>query len=348
MSSVSEAPPTVRPPVAADPLMTNAELRKIGMRYRIRQSAIFVVAIFLATQIGSLIYGGIRGDSFAYTSKANLVTAFQQIPLVGIVALGIGLLMIAGEFDLSVGANAVFTSIVVAQLTGDGWSVWLAALIGLIVGSLIGLLNGLLTIALHIPSFISTLGTMGVWSAATLYVHGANTQAFAPKGAFKSLTSGQIGWIPSELIWFVLLAVIFYVILQRTSIGNHVFAAGGNRAAATASGVNVVRAKLFAFTLTGTMAAISGILVASRVTAITPTTTTDLALQAIAASVIGGVILTGGAGTILGIMAGAALIYWIQDVLLLAAAPGYYLTAFVGALTIVAAWSYEMFRRRSS
>lgn len=328
--------------------MTAAELRKVGMRYRLRQSAIFVVGIFLVTQIGSLIYRVARPDSFAYTSKPNVITAFQQIPLVGIVALGVGLLMVAGEFDLSVGANAVFSSIVVAQLAGNGMSFWLAALIGLIVGAGIGLLNGVLTLALHIPSFISTLGTMGVWSAATLYVHGAATQSFTPKGAFQSLTSGQMGWIPAEIIWFLLLAVVFYLLLQRTSIGNHIFAAGGNRNAAVASGVNVVKAKLFAFTATGLMAAISGILAASRITAISPTTTTDLPLQAIAACVIGGVILTGGSGTILGIMIGAALIYWIQDVLLLAAAPGYYLTAFVGALTIVAAWSYEMFRRRSS
>jgi simple sugar transport system permease protein len=325
--------------------MTAAELRQIGMRYRLRQSAIFVVAIFAVTQIGSIVYGAARPNSFAFLSKPNIFTAFQEIPLVGIAAIGVGLLMIAGEFDLSIGANAIFTSIVMAQLTGDGMSVWLAALIAIAIGAGIGLLNGVLTMALRIPSFITTLGTMGVWSAATLFVHGSASETFVPMGAFRTLTSGQFGWIPAEAIWFILAGTVFWFVLQRSSIGNHIFAAGGNRAAAIASGVNVNRAKLFAFTIVGALAAVSGILAASRVGSISPGDTTTLPLQAIAAAVIGGVILTGGTGTIVGMMIGAALIYWIQDVLLLSAAPGYYLTAFVGALIILAAWSYEIFRR---
>jgi simple sugar transport system permease protein len=255
--------------------------------------------------------------------------------------------MIAGEFDLSIGANAIFISIVMAQLAGGGMSLWLAALIGLAIGAGIGLLNGVLTQALRIPSFITTLGTMGVWTAATLFVHGSASETFLPAGAFQTVFSGQFGWIPAEVIWFIVLGIVFWVVLQRTSIGNHMFAAGGNRAAAIASGVAVNKAKLTAFTVAGALAAVSGILAASRVGSISPGDTTTLPLQAIAASVIGGVILTGGTGTVLGMMIGAALIYWIQDVLLLSAAPGYYLTAFVGALIILAAWSYEMFRRRN-
>jgi simple sugar transport system permease protein len=345
MSSLSQA----RPVTPTTPkLMTAAELRKIGLRYRIRQSAIFVVGIFVVTQVGSIIFGAVRGSSFAYLSEPNIVTALQQIPLVGIAAIGIGLLMIAGEFDLSIGANAIFSSIVMAQLASAGLSLWLAALIGLGIGAGIGLLNGVLTLTLRIPSFITTLGTLGIWSAATLFVHGSSAETFVPYGAFRVLTSGQFGWIPAEAVWFVLLGVVFYLVLQRSSTGNHIFAAGGNRAAAVASGVNVTKAKLFAFTVAGALAAVSGMLAASRIQSISPGDVTTLPLQAIAAAVIGGVVLTGGTGTILGMMLGATLIYWIQDVLLLSAAPGYYLTAFVGALIIVAASIYEMFRRRNA
>jgi simple sugar transport system permease protein len=327
--------------------MTAAELRKIGLRYRLRQSAIFVAGLFVLTQVGSIIYGAARGNSFAYLSQPNIVTAFQQIPLVGIATIGIGVLMVAGEFDLSIGANAIFCSIVMAQLAGSGTSLWLAALAGLAIGAGIGLLNGVLTLALRIPSFIATLGTLGVWSAATLFVHGSASETFVPTGAFQTVTSGQFGWIPAEAIWFILLGIVFWLVLQRSSTGNHIFAAGGSRTAAVASGVNVTKAKLFAFTIAGALAAVSGMLAASRIGSISPGDVTTLPLQAIAAAVIGGVILTGGTGTILGMMLGAILIYWIQDVLLLSAAPGYYLTAFVGALIIAAAWSYEMFRRRN-
>jgi ribose/xylose/arabinose/galactoside ABC-type transport system permease subunit len=328
--------------------MTAAELRKIGMRYRLRQSAIFVAGLFALTQVGSILYGAVRGGSFAYLSQPNIVTAFQQIPLVGIATLGVGILMIAGEFDLSIGANAIFSSIVMAQLASSGTPIWLAALAGLAIGAGIGLLNGIVTLALRIPSFITTLGTLGIWSAATLFVHGSASESFIPTGAFRIVTAGQFGWIPAEAIWFILLGVVFWLVLQRSSTGNHIFASGGNRAAAVASGVNVHKAKLFAFTTAGALAAVSGMLAASRIGSISPGDVTTLPLQAIAAAVIGGVILTGGTGTIVGMMLGAVLIYWIQDVLLLSAAPGYYLTAFVGALIIAAAWSYEMFRRRNS
>src|ERR1700730_5592856 len=204
MSSLSEAPDVSAPPSQPDqPLMTAAELRKIGLRYRLRQSAIFVAGLFVATQAASIIYGAAAPNSFAYLSKPNLVTAFQQVPLVGIATIGVGLLMVAGEFDLSIGANAIFTSIVIAQLTTGGMNIWLAALIGLAIGAGIGLLNGAITLALRIPSFITTLGALGIWQAATLFVHGSSSETFIPTGAFQALTSGQIGWIPAELIWFI-------------------------------------------------------------------------------------------------------------------------------------------------
>jgi simple sugar transport system permease protein len=329
-------------------LLTAAELRKIGMRYRLRQSALLVVVIFAATQVFSIVYGELRPNDFPYLTRPNIVTALQQIPLLGIAALGAGLLLIAGEFDLSIGANAIFSSIVMAQLAQHGHSLWLCAAVGLAVGTGIGLLNALITLVLRIPSFITTLGTMGIWTAATLYVHGAASEAFAPTGFFRSVTSGQYGWVPSEAIWFVGLGVVLYVLLQRTAIGNHIFATGGDKRAAVASGVRIARAKVLGFAVTGALAALSGILAASSVGSISPGSSTDLPLQAIAAVVVGGVVLAGGTGTILGVMVGAMLIFWIQDALLLSAAPAYYLTAFVGGLIIVAAWTYELLRRRNA
>jgi simple sugar transport system permease protein len=346
MSSTTTAPPSAAD-TGSPPLMSAPELRRIGMRYRLRQSALFIVGIFALTQLFSVVYGVASPDTFAYLSRPNIVTALQQIPLVGIVALGVGLLMIAGEFDLSIGANAIFTSIIMAQLAENGYSLWLSAAAGIAIGAGIGLLNGILTLWMRIPSFITTLGTMGIWTAGTLFVHGSASQTFLADGAFQTITSGQFGWIPAEAVWLVALGFLCYLLLQRSSIGNHIFASGGNRPAAIASGVKVVRAKLIAFALTGAMAAISGMLAASRIQSISPQDTTALPLQAIAAAVVGGVILTGGTGQVLGIVVGAALIFWIQDILLLLAAPGFYLTAFVGALTIVAAWSYEIFRRRN-
>ena len=318
-----------------------------GRRYRRQQSAFDILIIFLIVQVISVIYGLINPSTFAYNSFANIQNALGAIPVVtGIPALGVGILMIAGEFDLSVGANFIFSSILMAQLNTNGLSVWLAALIGLAVGTGIGLLNGVITLRLGIPSFITTLGTMLIWQAGTLFVHGASSQPFSPSSGFAAFTAGNLGVFPADFLWFVVLAIAFWALLQRNRIGNHIFAAGGNKQAATATGVRVDRTKLIAFSLAGACAALGGILSASQIGNIAPSTGDVLPLQAIAACVIGGLALTGGRGTILGIVLGSALIYWISDVLLLIGAPGFYITAPVGILIIAAAAIYEILRAR--
>jgi simple sugar transport system permease protein len=349
MTKSTQHPVLIQPETEKETVTSSARSRSSrdpGRRYRLQQSAIDILIVFVIVLVGSVVYGAINPDNFAFTSTANIQTALQTIPLLAIPALGVGILMIAGEFDLSVGANFIFSSIVMAQLNESGLPVWVAAIIGLAIGTGIGLLNGAITLRLRIPSFIATLGTFGLWSAATLFVHGASSQSFSPTGAFATLSAGSIGSVPAEFFWLVGLCVVLYGLLQRHWIGNHVFAAGGDPKAAVESGVRVDRAKLLAFALAGFCAALAGILAASRIGNVAPSSGTELPLQAIAACVIGGLLLSGGRGTILGIALGAALIFWIQDVLLLLGAPGYYLTAFVGALIIGAAALYETLRTR--
>jgi simple sugar transport system permease protein len=318
-----------------------------GRRYRRQQSALDILILFLIVVIASIIYGLISPSTFAFNSFANIQTALYTIPIeVGIPALGVGVLMVAGEFDLSVGVNFVFSSIVMAQLATNGLNVWLAALVGLLIGTAIGLLNGIITLRLKIPSFITTLGTSFFWSAAVLFVHGASSQPFTPDPVFAALTAGSIGPIPATFLWWIALALAFYGLLQRSWIGNHIFAVGGNKQAATATGIRVDRIKLLSFALAGFCAALGGIMAASYIGNIAPTTGDTLSLEAIAACVIGGLALTGGRGTILGILLGSALIYWIRDVLLLTGAPGFYITAPIGILIIGAAAIYEILRAR--
>jgi len=333
---------------ATDAAVTAEQRAKAaGRRYRRQQSAIDILIIFLLVQVASVIYGLISPTTFAYNSSGNILTALATIPIdPGIPALGVGILMIAGEFDLSVGANFILSSIVMAQITANGLNVWLAALIGLVIGTGIGFLNGVITLRLKIPSFITTLGTMGIWSAAILFIHGASSQPFSPPAGFAVLTSGTVGVFPADFLWFVGLAIALWALLQRHRIGNHIYAAGGNKQAAVATGVQVDRTKLLAFSLAGACAALGGILAASYIGNIATSNNPDLPLRAIAACVIGGLLLNGGRGTILGIVLGAVLIYWITDVLLLVGAPSFYITAPVGILIIAAAAIYEILRAR--
>jgi len=320
-----------------------------GRRYRRQQSAFDILILFLVVIGASVVYGFINPDNFAFNSFANIQNALYTIPIeVGIPALGVGVLMIAGEFDLSVGINYVFSSIVMAQLAKNGMNVCLAALIGLLIGTGIGLLNGLITLQLKIPSFITTLGTSFFWLAATFFVHGASSQPFFPDPAFAAFTAGSLGVIPVTFLWWVALAIAFWVLLQRSWIGNHIYAIGGNKQAAVATGVRVNMTKLLAFCLAGTTAALGGILAASYIGNIAPSNGEALALEAIAACVIGGLALSGGRGTILGIVLGSALIFWIRDVLLLLGAPGFYIDAPIGILIIGAVAVYEVLRARRS
>ncbi len=133
--------------------------------------------------------------------------------------------------------------------------------------------------------------------------------------------------------------VCFHLLLHRHQFGNHVFATGGNRAAATAIGINTGRVKLTAFAIAGGMAAVAGILATARVGSVQPGQGAGLELQAIAACVIGGLSLSGGRGSIVGIFLGVMLIHTITDVLLLLRAPGFYLDMFIATLIVVAASS---------
>jgi simple sugar transport system permease protein len=189
---------------------------------------------------------------------------------------------------------------------------------------------------LMIPSFIATLGGMLFWRSATLFFHGAVAIRYKPTEPFATIFGGQFGFVSSSILWLAVMSVIFYFLLHHHRLGNHFFAVGGNRNAAVAIGINPNRTKTIAFAIAGAMAAFSGALAATRVGSIQPGGGAGMELQSIAACVIGGAALTGGRGSILGIVLGTALVFTIQDVLPLTGAPAYYFDSFVGMLIVIA------------
>jgi simple sugar transport system permease protein len=317
-----------------------------GSMNRNREVPVDILLVFVLVQIGCIVAALLYPDSFRYLSEANISVMLKAIPVLGVMALGVGVLMIAGEFDLSVGANYTFTAIVMATLVQDGLSAFIAAPLALLIGIGIGLLNAFVTLRFNIPSFIATLGAMLFWKGMTLLYHGANALRFRPQQLFADLMAGNIWLVEAAFLWYVALTVAFWALLHHHKLGNHFFAVGGNKQAATAIGINPDRTKTIAFGIAGFCAAMSGILATSRVGSILPGSGLGLELKAIAACVIGGVALAGGRGTIIGIFLGAALMYTIQDVLLLARAPGFYLDIFVGALLVAAVVFNEQIRQR--
>lgn len=295
-----------------------------------------ILLVFVIVQIACIAGGLLFPDDFRYLSSQNMGIMMRSVPVLGCLALGAGMLMISGEFDLSIGSVYTFTAIVMAVLVGNGIDAFIAAPVGLLIGAAIGLLNGVLTLRFNLPSFIVTLGGLLFWRGAVLLINGAVQVRFDPNPVFDELFSGTLLGLNAAFIWFIGLSLIFYALLHRHKFGNHVFATGGNRSAATAIGVNTNAIKLTAFAIAGFMAAFAGILATTRVGSVQPGQGAGLELQAIAACVIGGLSLRGGRGSILGVFLGVMLIFTITDVLLLLRAPGFYLDMFIATLIVVA------------
>jgi simple sugar transport system permease protein len=263
-----------------------------------------------------------------------------------ILSIGVGLLMICGEYDLSVGGVFVLAP----SLTGitfheDGWPLWASLVLALAGAVVVGTLNGLITLRLRVPSFITTLGMMfflrGVvrFAASSGSGTGIKKQELFPGETFEAALTGQIvGPLHAQLLWVIGIAVFAYLLLSRHRLGNHFFAVGGNREAAVSCGIPLNRVKITGFILCSCLAAIAGIFSATRLNGASPETMlVGLELQAIAACVIGGVFLFGGRGTVVGMVLGAALIVTVDDILALIRAPGEYFKFFIGAVIVFAA-----------
>jgi simple sugar transport system permease protein len=315
-----------------------------------------IAVLFIAVQVVCIACGLLFPGSFRYLLQANIAVTLKSIAPLGLMALGVGVLMIAGEFDLSVGALYSFLSIVAAtvsnalngDIAADGASS-IAPFVGLglalALGALIGCLHSAITLRFNIPSFITTLGGMLLWKGATLLYHGASSLRFKPSEPFATIFGGQVWVIHASIVWFAIFAVAFYFLLHRHRLGNHFFAVGGNRNAAVAIGIRPNRTKTIAFAIAGFMAAFSGVVAATRVDSIQPGGGLGMELQSIAACVIGGAALTGGRGSIPGVVLGTALVFTIQDILLLLRAPGFYFDMFVGTLIVLAVIMNTAIRR---
>jgi simple sugar transport system permease protein len=314
-----------------------------------------VAVLFVIVQV-VVIASALAYPGFRYLNDANLAVMLKAMAPLGIMAVGVGVLMIAGEFDLSVGSLYSFCAIVTATLTAQ-WggdindagllAPFAAMAVGLAIGTGAGLLNGYITLRFNIPSFITTLGAMLMWKGATLLYHGATSLRYRPSEPFATIVGGSVGIVHASMIWFVALALIVGAVVHRHRLGNHFFAVGGNGKAAIAIGVNPARTKMIAFGIAGFLAAFAGIVAGARVSSIQPGGGQGLELVAIAACVIGGHALMGGRGSILGVFLGTALMFTIQDVLLLLRAPGYYFEMFVGGLIVIAVIMNTAIRRRA-
>jgi simple sugar transport system permease protein len=251
---------------------------------------------------------------FTLRSVSGIVNAAT---LTGVVTIGVTLLMISGEFDLSVGTMVAAGGYLFAFNTMNGGSPLLALLLALVVPAMLGAVNGLILVWTGIPSFIVTLGTSSIYRGAVwLFSGGVLVQTLDRLPAY-SVFNGRLDVINdlfeganfrTAALWLIGLAIICQYLLTRTRYGNHVFAIGGNPGAAQARGVNNRRVKVINFAISGAMAGFAGVLLFSQFRSVRVATGAGMELNAIAAAVVGGTLLTGGAGSIWGALIGVLLI----------------------------------------
>jgi simple sugar transport system permease protein len=298
-----------------------------------RSSSIIVVLVVLVLGFATL------SPEHRFVDPDNLDVLLSLGSEFSIIALGVGLLMVCGEFDLSIGSILVFCSFIFFRLFEAGVPLFLIALVTILVGAVLGIINALVTVRGQIPSFITTLGTMMMWRGLAILFSGGEQKgcdvSTVPSRYFLPFFTGKIGGIfPAQAFWFVVFAVLLGTLLHYHRFGNWVFATGDNRDAARAMGINTDFVKMVCFMIVGILCGFVACAQIARTACFTSRAGDGWELKAVVASVVGGTSLRGGVGSMVGIFAGALTISVIENGLVVMRIP-YFWTYVVFGLVIL-------------
>lgn len=288
-----------------------------------------------------LVLAGFSIANPAFYSPRNLTNMLAFMPELGIIALGMCLLLTAGEFDLSVGAVFGFIPCLVMVLVQQGgFAVGPALVVGFLVCVLIGLINGLVVVKIGISSFLVTLAMLLIVRGTALFMtQGFPLAAINEEGFLVSLFAGyvEVGGMRlyASLFWFIGLAILAAYVLNRAKVGNWISAVGSNRSAAVARGVPADAVKIGLFITVSVLAGLAGMISAFRINNASPVAGSEYELEVIAMVVVGGTALTGGRGTILGTIVGVILLRAIRNGIIMVGVPGLAYSIFVGGIIMV-------------
>jgi inositol transport system permease protein len=301
-----------------------------------------IVFIFL----GMCALLAIFSPNNSFLKPQNLINVVRQISVIGLLAIGVMLCIIAMGIDLSLGSVLGFAAVVSASLVQQpGWKEALypglqlpaiaAVLAGLGAGLLLGGINGGLIATFKIPPFIATLGMMTM-ARGFAYIYSNGRPVSTLNADFLWIGGGDIGGVPVPIIIFGLVIVLTHLMLNFTRFGRHIYAIGGNEVAARVSGVNLGLTKVGIYMFSGLMAGLGGVVLTARVQSATPALGTGYELDAIASAVIGGTSFAGGIGTVWGTVVGALIIGVMNNGLDLLNVSPFYQQVVKGVIIIVA------------
>ncbi len=300
MSETGGTPPARQ---AAPPLL--AALRQDWRQYVVYGGFLVIFAVFAVTLSD-------RG----FLDPNNLLNIVRQTAMIGVMAVAMTFVLSAGEIDLSVGAVAGLASVSVAMAIAAFGGV-AGVVVGVLTGCVVGLLNGALTTVVGIPSFLVTLAMMGIARGVAMWVSNTASVPILDHGYNFTFGSGNVGPVPTLLIWLAVVAAVGHVALRRTSFGRKVLATGGSEPAARFSGVDTRGIRLRVLLLSALAASMAGLLYAGRLHSGRFQLGEGDELSVIAAAVLGGTSLFGGQGTVIGSIIGALMIGLINNGLIL-------------------------------
>ena len=307
---------------------TKNELKQaFSLKFNIRDAGTLIglIIIFIVFSLLSPVF---------FTAP-NLINIMQQSAINAIVALGMTLVIISAGIDLSVGPVAALAAVVCASLMVAGVSVPLAVIAALLVGALYGLFNGVLIAYAGLQPFIVTLGGLSLCRAIALIYTGGNP-IFGIPSSFRSFINGSVLGIPCPIIIAAVVAIVLYIILTKTPLGEYIFAVGGNEEAARVCGVPVAKTKIAVYVISGVLAAIAALILVGRLGAAEPTLGNLWEMNAIAAAAIGGASLMGGKGSVFGTILGAIILGSLTNGFTLLNVQSFYQLLATGIIIIVA------------
>lgn len=289
--------------------------RKVTFRAESVFSRLRGYAIYLIVIVIFIVFAILLRDK-GFLTVFNLMNIFRQTAMISVMAVGFTFVLASGEIDLSIGSIVALSALVAALVLRE-YGMLLAVLAALGVGALIGLINGALVVKLTMPSFLVTIATMSIVTGFARWTTNLAAVPVTDKRFSFIFGGGNFGPVSSLFIWTIIVVLIGHIVISKTSFGRKVIATGGNKTAATFSGINVSNVKWVLFVVMGICSALSGLLYTGRMRAARYNYGEADLLTVIAAVIIGGNSIMGGKGTVVGALVGSIILGMINNGLVL-------------------------------
>lgn len=299
---------------------------------RIQDLGALIALVLLVVVIGII--------SPDFRTVSNFLSLLRQSSINGFIAFGMTCVILTGGIDLSVGSTLALSTALCAGLIKGGMPVGLALILALAIGTALGLISGILVTKGRLQPFIATLVTMTVYRGLTMiYMDGKPISGLGDSFALKFVGKGKIFGIPVPVILFIIIFAVFMFLLEKTVFGRRVYATGSNAQAAKLAGVNIARTKLAVYAISGVMAALSGLILLSRLGSAQPNLGEGYELDAIASVALGGTSMNGGRGRIWGTFVGVLIIAVLNNGLNILGVSSYYQDVVKGIVILIAVLS---------